>query len=319
MILVTGGSGFVGRALVRRLLAEGYPVRVLARHSERARPLIEEGAEFVAGDVTRPQTLRGATQSAEAVIHLVAIIRERGDQTLDGVIHQGTRNILAEARSAGVRRFIFQSALGTIPEPRYPYIWAKWQAEQAVQQSGLDWTILRPSIIFGEGDEFLRKLAFLVRNVVQASFLPLEAKPSPWQTLTSWGRWVPILPIAGRGQIKFQPIWVEDVARCHLHCLRNPQTEGRIIPIGGPDQLGYEEMIDLLIRAYGLRRLKVHVPLAAMKPLVGVLEMIVPHFPVTRQQLDLMAIDNTTDLDAVSKVFGFTPASLGEKLDYLVV
>jgi NADH dehydrogenase len=235
-----------------------------------------------------PQAMEGV----ERVAHLVGIIREKGDQTFDGVIRQGTENVVAAAAGAGVKKFVHASAVGARDDPNYPYHKAKWDAEQAVSGSGLKYTIVRPSLVFGEGDGFFTTMARLVR-------------------------WNPVVPVAGDGKARFQPIWVEDVATYLSQCLKDGVHDNAIVEIGGPEHLIYDELVDTVKQVLGARRLKAHVPLLFMRPVAALMELALPSPPVTREQLKMLALDNTTELDAVQRQFGFQPKRLADGLDYL--
>src|SRR4051812_26740487 len=186
MILVTGGTGYVGSRLVQTLVEQGRSVRLLVRDRAEGRRKFPTGVEFAQGDVTARETLPAAMADVEAVIHLVAIIRERGGLTFERVNYQGTVNVVDGEREAGVRRHLQMSALGVLRDPNFPYHDTKYRAEQYVKASGLDWTIFRPSIIFGPGDQFFSTLAWLAKL------------PAPF-----------VLPDGGTAQ--FQPVWLGDV------------------------------------------------------------------------------------------------------------
>lgn len=290
-VFVTGGTGFVGSA-VRAALGE-RPVRLLTRtpvgtgsHGDRA--------ETVVGDVTDPDSLRGAMAGCAALIHLVAIIKESGGATFDRVIRQGTEHVLAEAQRAGIGRVVYVSALGARNDPRFPYLHAKYQAETAVMGSGVPWTILRPSVIFGPDDEFINTLANLVRRA-------------------------PVIPVVGDGQAKFQPVAVRQVAAAIVRALDDPATIGQHYDLGGGTTYTYEQMIDLLAARLGVRKAKVHVPVGLMRPVVAISRVLPERLrpPVTSEQLEMLAIDNATDASSTALLTGEPAVSLADGIDYL--
>jgi NADH dehydrogenase len=290
-VLVTGGTGFLGSHLVPRLVAAGHAVRVLARGE---RPLrLPEAVVVVKGDVASGAGLDGALHDVDAVIHLVAVIRDRGEYTFQRVNHLGPAKLAAAMRAGGVRRLVHLSALGASPEPRLRYTHSKWLGEQEVRQSGLDYTIFRPSILFGRGDDFLPRLR-------------RSTAPFPF-----------FAPLPGGGKTRFQPIWVEDVVTCLLLALERGDTIGQLYEIGGPEHLTYEQILDLVLHALGLRRIKVPIPLSLVRPAAALMERLLPDPLVTSHELSLMDVENITALDAVMRAFHFPPASLGEKIAYL--
>lgn len=293
MILVTGGTGFVGSHLVERLRQEGRPVRCLVRDPSRAGHLRERGVELVAGDITEPTSLGPALRGVEAVVHLVAIIREQGDRTFQKVNVEGTGNVVGAAKAAGVRRFVHMSALGAVDDPRYRYIYSKWQAEEIVRKSGLDWTIFRPSVIYGPGFGFFDRL---------------------WQSVKLSPP--PIVPVPGSGKTRFQPIWVGDVATCIVKAVDDPSTAGKLYEIGGPEHLTFEQMLDGVMKVRGVRRLKVKVPLFLMRPVVPLMGLVLRDPPVSSVELKQLDVDNVTAIDSVVKNFGFQPTPFEQGIQY---
>ncbi|MEK7216668.1 MAG: NAD-dependent epimerase/dehydratase family protein, partial [Chloroflexota bacterium] len=189
---MTGPTGFIGRRVVQRLVGMGHQVRCLVRRTSDLRPIAGLPVEVWAGDVTDRTSLAGGLDAIDGVVHLVGIIREqRPGATFDRVHVLGTENLLAEAKAAGAGRFFFLSAIGAGPDPRYPYLATKWRAEELVKSAGIPWTILRSSIVYGPGDEFMSQLAALVR------------RPPAGDRLLA-----PFVPIIGSGRTRFQPIQV---------------------------------------------------------------------------------------------------------------
>ena len=287
LILVTGATGFVGRRVVRVLAARGKRVRAMVHRQGQG-----EGVEVHIGDVTDPSSLKSAMEGVEAVVHLVAVIRERGDATFDEVNHQGTSNVAQAAREAGAGCLVHLSAVGAVDDPLLPYLRSKWRAEREVVESGVPYTILRASIQFGGGDEFINTMAGAVKAF-------------------------PIVPVAGNGKTLFQPIAVEEVAECIAQAVDREELRGRTIEIGGPEQLSYNQILDTIARTYRIRRLKAHLPLAVMRRMVWLMERTLPSPPATGHQLDMLAIDNIAEPDTVERTFGFTPRRLEGNIDYI--
>ncbi len=292
-VFLTGGTGYVG-GNIRSALA-GRPLRLLVRDKAAAAKLAGPDVELVEGDVTRPDTLRGAMDGCEAVIHLVAIIAEEGDATFDSVIHSGTVNVVAEAQRAGIRRFVHMSAMGAIDDPRYAYMQAKWRAEQAVKTSGIPWTIFRPSVVFGPGDEFINALAGVVRNF-------------------------PLIPVVGDGRSKFQPVSVREVAEAFAKALDDPAAIGQTYELGGAQVYTYEGMLDTIAAKLGKKKPKAHVPVALMMPVVKLSKPLPKALrpPVTTEQLKMLALDNCTDQNATPRLLGRPPLRLEDGIDYIL-
>jgi len=163
-VLLTGATGFVGRNMLKRLLAEGHTVRALLRGPQAARTLAQDRVELVAGDVVEGTGLDQGMQGCDAVIHLVGIIVEKAKNTFESVHHVGTRNVVEAAKRSGIRRFIQMSALGARADGAAAYQITKWKGEEEVRRSGIPYCILRPSLIFGEGDGFVTQMIETMRS-----------------------------------------------------------------------------------------------------------------------------------------------------------
>lgn len=292
-IFISGGTGFVGSNLQKALA--GRSLRLLVRDESQIPAGSNPQIEYVVGDLNQPEKLNSALEGCQTVINLVAIIEEEGGATFDHVIRQGTVNLVAAAKKVGVKRFILMSALGAHHDPRFAYFEAKWQAEQAVQASGIPWTIFRPSVIFGPGDGFINTLADLVRKA-------------------------PMIPVVGSGQSKFQPVAVGDVADCFVAAVNDPGTSGSIFELGGPDVFTYEQLLDVIANKLGKRKPKVHVPVGLMKPVVALAKPLPKALrpPVTSEQLKMLAIDNVSEHSATEGLIGRKPVRLAEGIDYIV-
>ena len=300
-ILVTGASGFVGGHTVPALLSAGHRVVALVRGKAsgetvngRLPPVLRSGVELREGDVTHPATLAAALAGVDAVVHLAAIPRDfNGGADLARINTEGTRAVLAAMGSAGVRRLVHMGALGVADDPRLHYASSKARAEAAVRDSGLDWTILKPSLQFGPGDGFFNIVAGLVRV-------------SPG-----------IVPVPGDGSSRFQPIFVGDVAEIVVRSLADPGTIGQTFELGGPRYWTYREITAEVLRALGKRRAIVPMPIPLIRLVAGAAELVHLPFPVATDQLRQLRLDNVGPLDLIPSRFGFEPRPMEGALGYL--
>jgi NADH dehydrogenase len=289
-VLVTGATGFIGPHVVHALRARDLAVRALVRQPARAGKLSAWGVELVGGDVTDPASLRAACAGADAVVHLVSIIVGR-PADFERIMAQGTRDLVAAARAAGVRRFVLASALGLdeSTKDRVPYYRAKWEMERTVRESGLEHVIFRPSFVFGK----------------DGGVLP---------TFVRLARFAPVTPIVGPGTQRLQPIWVEDLAEYYARSLDEPGAANRMFELGGPEAPTWNEFWDRLKRVLGARRPSFHVPFGLMRAQAALTERL-PGAPVTRDQLTMLQLgDNVvTSPDAV-ETFALPLVPLDEQL-----
>jgi uncharacterized protein YbjT (DUF2867 family) len=276
-VLLTGARGFVGGEVLRQLLASGHEVVAVSRHLRATK--VPSGVIQVAADITGDGWQRWC-EGCGAAIHLVGIIRQvpRAGATFERAHVISTRRVIAACRSLGIRRLIHMSALGARAEAETAYHRTKWQAEEAVRASGLDWTIFRPSPIFGPGDGFSTTIARAMRRL-------------------------PVFPVFGDGTYRVQPVAVEEVARCFLGALERPVTVGETYQVGGPEALTYNELLRRIAQALGLRRVFVHIPLSLAKVVVSIIQHL-PGGPITRDQLTMLLEGSTCDTSAASLTFG---------------
>jgi len=285
-VLVTGGTGFVGTHLVNTLLRRSHSVAVLSRRAGEARNRYNHPVESIPGDVLDAASVEGAVAGCDAVIHLVGIIHEQGVQTFDRVHREAVENVLAAMASARVRRLVHMSAMGSFADSPSEYGRSKAAGETAVRQSGLDWTVFRPSIVFGPGDGFVSLLAEIVRS-----------NPG-------------FIPVIGPGTTRFMPVSVYDVARVFADALERPETVRAAFEVGGPETFTLNEIYREIAAAVGKRsKPLVHLPLWWGRLLASVFERIarygwIPAPPLTRDQLRSLSRDNTADTSETSRVFG---------------
>jgi NADH dehydrogenase len=289
VIFVVGAAGFIGSHLVRELRSEGHAVRCLARTEEKAERCVEEGFEARVGDITNPDSLRGALDGTRMVVNLAGIIAERAGQSFEAIHVRGTENLLAESAHAGVEHFFYQSALGADPNSHAHYHTTKARAEEAVKASGIPYTIFRPSLVVGPGDGFTTK----VKDIINA--------PGP------------VIPVPGKGEARFQPIYVEDLVKCFLSIVEKPVALGRTYELGGPEYLSYNHLVLDIAKAMGVEKKLMHIPMGLAALGTWILSKT-PFSPATPEQLMLLDTDNICDKDTVRKNFGFDPLPFREAL-----
>ena len=291
-VLVTGATGLLGRRVVQQLLETNHEVRVMVRRPGSENTLAAPPTDVCYGDVTNPDALTEACRDITEVVHLVAVIRG-GPRQFDTTNRQGTANVAEAAKAAGsVKRFIHVSALGAANNPRLQYLHSKWQGEQAVVGSGLPYVILRPSLIFGTGDEFTTAVAALVRTM-------------------------PIVPVIGSGNNRLQPIHVDDVARCISLSISGNLRGSQTVEIGGPEQLSYNEIVGVVARTLGRRARRLNVPVWKMSLPVTVMEKLTPRAPINRAMLQLVTLRNVAEPDSVERTFGFRPRPMLGNIDHV--
>ena len=291
MILVTGGTGFVGGHVVHALRQRDLPVRCLVRKPRRAEKLASWGCELIEGDMTDAVSLRAAVEGVDTVVHLVAI-RQGSDEQFERVMTAGTRNLLAVANEVGVKKFVHMSALGTSEETKdlVPYFRAKWAMEKDVKGSGLDYVIFRPSFIFGR----------------DGGVLP---------TFRRLAKVAPVTPIIGSGTQRIQPIWVDDVAAYFAKAVDHESATNGTFELGGPDQVSWNEFWERLKRALGVRRPSLHVPVAFMRMNALVTERLPGNIPLTRDLLKMLeAGDNVLTDDSAVRTFELPLLPLDDQL-----
>ena len=300
-VFLTGATGFVGSHVLPALLGAGHSVTALVRSDARATALQARVAaspgkfETRIGTVNDRASLDAAMVGCDAVVHLVALARDWNDGAdLERVNAVGTATIVAAAETAGITRFIHLGALGVLERPELHYASSKARGEGFVRASSLDWTILKPSLIWGERDGFFNIVAALVK-------LP-----------------APAVPVPGNGKSRFQPVWVGDVARAIVQVLDAPKGSIKAsFELGGPRYWTYAEITREVSRALGKRRIIIPMPVPLITLVARISEAIRLPFPVATDQLRQLALDNIGATDAVERELGFAPVDMGGRLGYL--
>jgi NADH dehydrogenase len=287
VILLTGGTGFVGGHVLRALQDSGRAVRCLVRNPSK----VSLDGELVQGDMTDRASLGRAVAGADTVVHLVAIRQGKKEQ-FERVMAQGTRDLLAASKDAGVKRFILMSALGTTEESKdlVPYYGAKWEMEQATEAAGIPYVIFKPSFVFAR----------------DGGILPTFAKLA---------RLAPVTPITGSGTQRIQPIWADDVAAYFDNAIDLEAATNRTFELGGPDVVSWNEFWERLKKARGIRRPSVHVPMGLMRMNALVTERLPGNIPLTRDLLKMLEHgDNVVTNDGAAQTFKLPLVPLDEQL-----
>ena len=297
IVTVVGGSGFIGRYVVRELVRAGYTVRVLCRHPELAqflKPMGDVGQIVIEGaDITRPETFEAKLKGSYAVINLTGILFERSRQSFSAVHAQGAEKLAKEAWKSGAKRFIQISAIGANKSQNAKYSRSKSTGEKAVAAAFNGATIIRPSVVFGPEDNFFNKFACMAT-------------------------YAPALPLIGSGKTRFQPVYVGDVAQAVLVALEDAETVGETYELGGPRVMSFREILQYILQTTGRCRPLITLPfsLASLKAMF--LEFL-PTPPLTRDQVQLLKYDNVVDKDARTFAdLGITPTPIETVVpDYL--
>jgi NADH dehydrogenase len=294
-IFVTGASGFVGSAVVDELVARRYSVNALTHQRQ---PAVSDAVVHCAlGSIFDVRSIEDCMRGCDAVIHLVGIIMEKPSRgvTFQRIHVEGARNVVDAAQRAGIRRFIHMSALGTRSDAVSQYHRTKFQAEEYLRGSGLDWTIIRPSLIHGPQGEFMRMEAMWAR------------KRAPFPVL-----FMPFMPYFGAGALgaggagRLQPVYVKDVARAFVDALQNKKTIGEVYLLGGPDVLTWKQLHQTVSQAVvGKRRWVMPIPVWAGRFYAAI--GIAPILGFNRDQVIMSQEDNTTDLSKFTADFGWEP------------
>ena len=275
IVTVFGGSGFVGRQVVRALCLRGWRVRVAMRRPHVGGDLRMAGdvgqVQLVQANVRNRASIARALEGAEAAVNLVGILVERGAQSFQGTQALGARNIATLAAEAGVRRFVYMSSIGADAESRSNYARTKAEAEQATLEAIPTATILRPSIIFGSEDGFFTRFAEMARMT-------------------------PVLPLIG-GSTKFQPVYGGDVAQALANALETPEAQGKTYELGGPRIYTMKALLEYITHEIDRPRMLLPIPLTIASPLgytIGALSRLNPLFgpPLTGDQVQMLRRDN---------------------------
>ena len=288
VVTVFGGTGFLGRRVVRHLRDKGFSVRIASRHPSSSRD-DDPHVRLIGADIRERRSVETAVVGAFGVVNAVSLYVERGTDTFQALHVAAAERVAEQARKAGVERLIQISGIGADAASPSPYIRARGQGEQAVRQAGAGAVIVRPAVMFGPDDAFLNTLVQLLR-------------------------WLPVYPMFGRGETRLQPVNVEDVGEAVARLMQRTGRQAITVECGGPRVYAYEELLRTIARAANVKRVLVPVPFAAWHALARVAEML-PGAPITRNQVELMAIDTVASADVPGFAdLGISPAAMEQIL-----
>ena len=294
-VLVTGATGYVGNYVVTALLAAGHAVTAVSRNGAKSSTASGKdlgtipGVKYVAADIGGGTGLPEAMTGCDAVINLVGIIAQRAEQTFQRVHVDGTRHWIGAAQALGIKRFVQMSALGAAAGAASRYSATKFEAEELLRKSDLEWTIFRPSLIFGVGDDFFGRV---LKNLVAT----------------------PIVPQIGDGLFPFRPVWVGDVAQCFAQSLTNSATIGQTYDVVGPQEYTFRQLLDLEMDTLGGRKPVVPAPIFLMNIAVPLMQMLGPLAPITTDQYAMLKAGNTADPAKMQQTFKLEGRSLEVEL-----
>ncbi|MDG6027130.1 MAG: complex I NDUFA9 subunit family protein [Candidatus Brocadia sp.] len=282
-VFLTGSTGFVGKQILHDLLAKRYQVRCIVRQGSEQKIAHHKEAEIVHGDITDAGSLQGKLAGCDAVINLVGIIREFPGKrvTFEKLHYGGTANLAGAAREQGIRRFIQMSALGARRDGKTQYQQTKFRAEECIRNSGLDYTIFRPSIIYGPGDKFVNLFAGMLKTQQ-------------------------FVPVVGNGRYQMQPVSVENVSMGFIKAIEQKDSMGKIFAVGGPEKFEFNQIIDIIGSVLCVPPHKLHIPVFIMNLAAEMLDWL-PAFPVTKDQISMLLEGNTCDEKPFFNHFGIEP------------
>ncbi len=295
MILVTGGTGFIGRNLIKALVESGHKVRILLKPSTTS-PNFPKGiaVEVAVSSLSDQRGVRAALKDVTQIFHLAGAERKGSRGDLNQVDVEGTATLMQAAKEAGIEHVYFLSHHGAARASAYPVLKAKAIAEHWIINSGIPYTIVRTGSVFGPGDQFTVPLARLI-------------KISPL-----------IFLMPAKGHVLIQPLWIDDLINVLLLIMEDPKAINRIYSIGGMEPLPYREIVRLVMNKTGLKRYVIPVSPATLRTLTLWIEQIYPAFPISIFWLDHLAEDRTANLDSLPREFGIMPARFHQHLDYLI-
>ena len=294
MILITGGTGFIGNMLIRHLSSLGYPIKLLIRPSKMT-PNLPKGLPLdvaVAG-FNDEKGLRAAMKDVDVIYHLAGAETQGRLAELTEVDIKGTQAVVNAAAQARISRFFYLSHLGADRASAFPLFKAKAIAEHHIRNSGIPFTIFRSGLVYGEGDHFTTSLAVLMKISPFFALLPNE------------------------GETLLQPIWIEDLVTVLAWSLDMPQTVNQTIEIGGPEYLKFKQICDMVINAIKIKRHFLNTSPLILNILTELMEMVKPNFPTTVFWMDYLAADRTTNVDILPRMFNLLPAKMSQRLGYL--
>jgi uncharacterized protein YbjT (DUF2867 family) len=294
MILVTGGTGFIGQVLIRHLVSMGIQVRTLLRPSPDS-PKLPRGVavEAVICGLKDERGLRAAMKGVDVIFHLAGAERKGTQADLMGVDIEGTRTIANIAADTNVKRFFYLSHLGAGRASAYPVLKSNAIAESYIIQSGVPYTIFRSAVIYGPNDQFTTELARLLKMSPGVFLMP------------------------GDGKSLLQPLWIEDLVTCLTLSLDDPSTISQTYSIGGPEYLTFQQVTQSILAAIHTRRWIVSLSPAYLRILTVYLEHSIRNFPLSIFWQDYLAADRTCELNTVPRLFGLMPVRFKRQLDYL--
>lgn len=289
MLLVTGSTGFIGQNLLPVLKEKDYSSRCLIRANSSTESLQDFCCEKVIGDILDESSLKYAMKGVERVIHLAGVRMELGSATFEGIFYLGTRHVVDVAKASGVKHMILISAYGARPRTDSKFLHYKWMAEEYLRNSGLDYTILRPTIVYGPHDHFITRWINKIKRF-------------------------PVVPVLGRGDYLLQPVSVGDVIQCVVRALEDASKNRKVYDLGGPDCLKFNEILKILAGILNRPIQLLHLPWGLVKPFARFCDLTLVRPPFTPDEVSRWKEDRVCDYRILEKEFDFHSTRFEEGL-----
>lgn len=289
MIVITGANGFIGKELIKFLSEKKEKIRCLVIEGENTTELKHYGAEIIYGDILNKNAVTNLVKDSRYIVHLAAVVTSNNPGRLYKVNVEGTRNIVDACKENNIKRILFTSSIAAVAKHLGTYGKSKMEAEKIIEESGLDYTILRPTLVYGrKGPEF-NDLVSLIKKL-------------------------PIIPLIGGGKAKKHPVYLKDLAKLIVKILYSKKSIHKTYEIGGAEKVSFAALVDMICKEVGIKKIKLYIPSFVCLLASGVLEKLLENPPLTKDQILALENDAIADTRILNEDFDFKPVSLKKGL-----